>query len=468
MWFFPKVLVLFVTLLSTGLCMDNLRVAFQWRILDFDYPSEEIRSQAIQRKEFIPENNLPLGLEVYKDRVFVTVPRWKAGVAASLAYINLNDTDQSPKLIPYPNWEAHALPPPSASTPDPQSTTSNEPEIVSPFRIRADQCGRLWVLDTGLADILGETHVYAPTQLLVYDLHNDALLRRYRLPEDQVKADSFFANIAVEDNDCDNSFAYLGDLGSAGLVVYSWQRQSSWRIHHNFFHIDPTEGEFNVTGISFEWSDALFGLALSNPDPRGFSTLYFHPLTSTNEFAVSTRILQDERLAKNSYSEFRLLGSRGPKAQSGVSFLHKKTGVLFYALINLNAIACWKTTNPAYTMQSQGRVYMSNETMVFPNDIKVDANDNLWVLSDRLPSYMYKELDYNEVNFRILTESVADAIKNTACDAKLVIPGVAPPKPKTTKPPLTTNVNQQDSGAHIAASGGAVLIVTLAIMMCFN
>ena len=69
--------------------MDNLRVAFHWKQLDFAYPSESEREDAVTKREFVPENNLPLGLEVYGDRLFITVPRWKSGVAASLAYIKL-------------------------------------------------------------------------------------------------------------------------------------------------------------------------------------------------------------------------------------------------------------------------------------------------------------------------------------------------------------------------------------------
>lgn len=70
--------------------MDNLRVAFEWKQIDFEYPSEQTRLEDIASKAFVPENNLPLGLEVYGDRLFVTVPRWKSGVAASLTYISLN------------------------------------------------------------------------------------------------------------------------------------------------------------------------------------------------------------------------------------------------------------------------------------------------------------------------------------------------------------------------------------------
>ncbi|CAH0564842.1 unnamed protein product [Brassicogethes aeneus] len=391
--------------------MDNLRVAFEWKVVDFLYPSQEERSLALQNKAFIPENNIPMGLEVYKDRLFITIPRWRPGVGASLAYIYLNDTLDNPVLRPYPNWEAHKM-----------RSNDESPEIVSPFRIRADQCGRLWVLDTGFTDIAEDTlRDLRPPRLLVYDLHNDELLRTHTIPLDQKNNDSFFANIAVEDHDCEDSYAYLADLNKPGLVVYSWKSQSSWLVKNNYFHFDPLAGALNVSGVEFVWSDGIFGLALSGPDSEGFSTLFFHPMISYNEYSVSTRILRNETLASRSFHEFKLLGSRGPRSQSGASFFHKKSNVLFYALINLNAVACWRTTNPHYDMISQGRIFMSNETMVFPNDIKVDNEDNVWVLSDKLPIFLYKNLDYNEVNFRILTAKVADAIRGTTCDSKLVV-----------------------------------------------
>lgn len=269
-------------------------------------------------------------------------------------------------------------------------------------------------------DTLGEKKVIAPTQLLVYDLHNDNLLRRYVFPDSQIKQKSFFANIAIEDNECDDSYAYCADLAAPGLVVYSWKSDESWRVQHHYFHPDPLAGNFTIGNISFQWVDGIFGLALSKQQPDGYSTLYFHPFSSTNEFSVNTKILRNQTLATSDeiYRDFKILGSRGPNGQSGVSFLDRKTEVLFYSLPNLNAIACWRTTNRAYTIKSQGRVYMSPSYMLFPNDIKVDDKSRLWVLSDRLHQFMYSTLNKNEVNFRILTATVNDAIENTACDTK--------------------------------------------------
>ena len=69
---------------------DNLRVAFQWKQIDFEFSDADARKQAIESKEFIPENVIPVGLEVYKNRLFITLPRWKTGVPATLTYIDLN------------------------------------------------------------------------------------------------------------------------------------------------------------------------------------------------------------------------------------------------------------------------------------------------------------------------------------------------------------------------------------------
>lgn len=89
-----------------------------------------------------------------------------------------------------------------------------------------------------------------PPTLLVYDLTNDQLLRNYQIPEDQRTADSLFANIAVEDYDCSDSYGYFGDLGGPGLVVYSWKLAKSWLVKHHYFHPDP-QVEYSCTIINY-------------------------------------------------------------------------------------------------------------------------------------------------------------------------------------------------------------------------
>lgn len=46
---------------------------------------------------------------------------------------------------------------------------------------------------------------------------------------------------------------------------------------------------------------------------------------------------------------------------------------------------------------------------------QIDQNGNIWVLSDRLPTFMYARLDPEDYNFRILMGSVKEAIRDTVC-----------------------------------------------------
>lgn len=81
----PSLAVVF--LIGGSLALDKLRVAYQWKQMDYDWPNNETKEQFPFYRQ---EDNLPLGLEVAGNRLFITVPRWKPGVAASLNYIMLN------------------------------------------------------------------------------------------------------------------------------------------------------------------------------------------------------------------------------------------------------------------------------------------------------------------------------------------------------------------------------------------
>lgn len=62
----------------------------------------------------------------------------------------------SPVLTPYPDLEANNI-----SSPD---------GLVNIFRVGIDACDRMWGLDTGINDILGDSIVVRPMTLVVIDL----------------------------------------------------------------------------------------------------------------------------------------------------------------------------------------------------------------------------------------------------------------------------------------------------------
>lgn len=52
---------------------------FTWKKMDFAYPDERSRQLAIARGEYVPENSLPVGIEIWRNKLFVTIPRWRDG-----------------------------------------------------------------------------------------------------------------------------------------------------------------------------------------------------------------------------------------------------------------------------------------------------------------------------------------------------------------------------------------------------
>lgn len=134
--------------------------------------------------------------------------RWKSGVASSLNYVDISSTNESPVLQPYPSWEANRVDSDGSQTPENvggrtdakkaevvEAALADNSSIISTFRIRVDECDRLWVMDTGLADILGNAKQIAPPALVIFDLNTDKLIRRYPFQPSDILEHTFFANV---------------------------------------------------------------------------------------------------------------------------------------------------------------------------------------------------------------------------------------------------------------------------------
>ncbi|XP_046980520.1 L-dopachrome tautomerase yellow-f2-like, partial [Schistocerca americana] len=394
-----------------------LREAFSWRQINWTWPAGGPPAGA----DYQPRNNLPLGLAVWRDRLFLTVPRRKAGVPATLGYVDIDRKStarRSPALRPYPNWETNRL----GRGP---TSRGSAPRITSTYRVWVDPCDRLWVVDTGLADPGNGTVVtITAPQILVFNLLNDRPIFNYYLKEADYRPNSFFAHIAVDvtADRCAEAFAYLPDLGSYAMVVFDLARMSSFRVQHHFFFFEPQHGDYRIAGLDFQWTDGVFSAALSAPDPAdgGFRTLYFHALSATTEYAVSTRLLRNRTAAGTTpwFRSFRAVGSRGPSGQSTGSFLDEETGVLFQMEVNNHRVTCWNSrTGLPMSPATIGVVAPDDgRSFVYPSDIKVDARGDLWFVNNVLPVLLYGEVDSKAYNYHVFTGRVSDVIRGTVCE----------------------------------------------------
>lgn len=345
--------------------MAEMEDLYRWKILNYTNVPDDAFGDSYFNK-YIPENNLPNGAVHYGGRVFITVPRRKEGVLSSLNYIDVDDKPSTgPLLKPYPNYEWNKL----------DSLEPNPERIVSVLRANVDVCGRLWFIDSGMANShLSISKQINPPSLWVIDLKTNEKVHRFEIPNAN---DNGYASITVDSQveNCNDAYAYVPDLVRRVLSVYSFQENRMWTFKHNYFSFDPLQGDLSLQGIKFQWDDGIFSVALGTRQTDGFRTAYFHPMISNNEFAVNTRVLQNQSLSLREFhsDDFKLLGYRGPNKQSTKHAFDRKTEVMVYAEIGRNGFGCWNSKLP-FTEVNHDSMGQDNEKIFYPTDISVSCN----------------------------------------------------------------------------------------------
>lgn len=112
--------------------------------------------------------------------------------------------------------------------------------------------------------------------------------------------------------------------------------------------------------------------------------------------------------------QFYRIGDRGQNGQSGAEVVTSH-GVIVYTLVERNAIGCWNTESTSYKPYYQAILLQDSELLSFPNDIKIDEEDQIWILSNNLPTFLYDQLNFNKINFRIIKMNITEMIRGTVC-----------------------------------------------------
>ncbi|XP_026325615.1 L-dopachrome tautomerase yellow-f-like [Hyposmocoma kahamanoa] len=363
---------------------------------DKNVPNKSNNGTVKSEKFFIQYNNVPSGVELDNNRVFVTVPRRQYGIPSTINFI-LPDQSSS-VLYPFPS---------------PRYIE----QFVSVYRPRIDDCGRIWFVDTGLLEIPGERKQVKKPTIYAFDLKMDKLVVKYELKDtdlvnERTPGGLTSITIDVSPNCCNDAYAYINDLATSGMIVYSMKDNDSWRIEDPSFKYQSSAVNFTAAGYLITWQDGLFSIALSEPDDKGKRTAYYHSLVSTQEFAVDTKILKSG--VRNLNGNSMLLGNRGPLTQSGSHDYHPETRILFFANVAQDAILCWRT-DTALTEDNVGIAAQDRKKLVYISDLKV-IKDEVWVLVNQMPVFIFSTLNPDEVNFYIHKANIRDLIRGTVCD----------------------------------------------------
>lgn len=319
-----------------------------------------------------------------------------------------SERNHSPLLIPYPNYHMNRIP----------SDRNDYSRIIHAVRMSVDECDRLWVIDMRKVN---DTMWYGDPQLLVFDLKTDKLVRKFTIPPKLRRADNetWFISVTsdVDQKSCNKAFAYLADT-RWGMVVYSFENNTAWRLQHHFFYFDPAATVIRTSGLRLGRTDGVFGVALSERRSDGFRTMFFHSLASTRMFSVDTDVLQSNISVAETYDEYRGRGQRPFGMNAGAMTIDLDTGTLLYSLVSQDGIGCWNPRRHEYLSNSTSAILVTDPvTLQYPADLKVDANSNLWVVSNKVMKFRFrqKDMNLNEVNYRVFMVPVEDLIKDSVC-----------------------------------------------------
>ena len=167
---------IFVTILSllyVRMRAGTLETVAQWSLLEFALPNSF---------QYQPENIVMTGIEITWNRIFVSTPRLRSGVPATLSFFPRNvPLGSNPKLQAYPSWDWHGA----------GRGEINCTRLISVYRTRLDRCDRLWVVDAGVMTSIDDFMPVCPPKVVVFDLKTDQVIRHVTFPREVSRATCF-------------------------------------------------------------------------------------------------------------------------------------------------------------------------------------------------------------------------------------------------------------------------------------
>ncbi|XP_076259522.1 major royal jelly protein 9-like isoform X2 [Rhynchophorus ferrugineus] len=395
------------------------RVVHQWQQLEFDYSSTAQRDADVASGYFTPGVIAPIDVDVYYSRansgrnhIFVTIPRFVTGIPVTLGIVTDRNYSGNPVIRPYPSWSWHR-----------NSENCARNRIVSVFRIKIDECGRLWVLDTGK---IGD-NIICPPQLLAFDLETNQVVHRHEFSTKVIGLQYLFVTPAVDvrdpDNGCRDTFVYVADVLGFSLIVYDAANDRSWKIQDKTMYPYPSYGTYNIAGDSFELMDGILGLALSPYQPNEERVLFFHAMSSPTENWVYTSDIRNfTRFQGNSASSPEIFHTyRQTRNTQSAAEVINKDGIMIFGLLSDITLACWNTRTE-YGSNRFDIIANNPVTLQFPSGIKIVRNfrgdEELWFMTSRFQKVGAGTLNGNEVNFRVQAVRVDDILHGSSCRDK--------------------------------------------------
>jgi sugar lactone lactonase YvrE len=357
------------------------QTVFEFNSVPFDWLSQSQEQQFIQQGWYNASNCAIAGVKSVLGRVFVTVPRWRRGVPATLLAYDA----QRQVFQPFPDWQSQAY--------DNQS-----PLFMNVQSMEIDPLGRMWVLDVARMNFLEDPQYWVdgtPT-LVLLDAAKGRVLDQFVFDASVLSPNASFANDIVVD--WRNDIAYISDTwGDGGLVVVDLRQRLARRFDHASCHGDPQcvmqfpEGPLHAAAPSD-------GIALT---PDG-SQLFYCSISTTDLWTLDATVLRDftQPISAVAATVTRVGDKLG--YSDGLAMTNAST--LFFG--DLTGSRIMATTNLAQFSTSTGAVVSKAGAMEWPDTFAFDdLTGSLLFTSNKLQLFLNGTMQFGGsnpgINFRL-------------------------------------------------------------------
>ncbi|XP_069111237.1 protein yellow-like [Argopecten irradians] len=361
----------------------NRFVEHAFTVVDYTWPTDSAREDAIMDGTFIQTNNIISGMNIYKDSVFVTVPRWRLGVPSTLNKIVVKDGVSV--LQPYPNWgyqtigDCHAL------------------QYVQSVAIDPNT-GWMWIIDNGRINIFAAdgtpTRNLCPPKIIIYDIDKDEEIDFYEFPDSVANRNRTFLNdIVIQYHGGKARYAYITDDFEGRLVVYDRKKSMS----HFYSHPSMFPVIDNIT-ISNEWievNDGINGIALSSD----MKYIYYGRLSGFDLYQVPTKVVS--KPGKDLHSFVRKVGDK-PAHADGMTYGFDDS--IYFGGQGDNAVYRWDiekdrqdqdTTFDLVEMNTVETFIVNPSCINFVDTLNLDQKKNLWFSVNKLHKFLLGTMDFS-------------------------------------------------------------------------
>ncbi|KAJ8687090.1 hypothetical protein QAD02_022884 [Eretmocerus hayati] len=161
-----SVIIVATSLTIVSSAARKMNTIFQWRYIDFTWPSRAVKQEAIRTGAYNYSEVIPMDIDVSHDgRIFLSLVN-HPGNPVRLGTLTKRMEYSGPLIQPYPSWEW---------------TNRNDCDaIIEIWKITIDECNRLWVVDTGRDHKLS---ILCPAKLLAFDLSSNRVVKKLIIPE---------------------------------------------------------------------------------------------------------------------------------------------------------------------------------------------------------------------------------------------------------------------------------------------